>query len=61
MYGQTVVKKVCLLSKLVEVIGTVVGETVVQTEFFGTLDCWVVDFTHDGVDFRGWWCKSECF
>jgi hypothetical protein len=55
-----VVHKVCLASRMVEVIGTVIGERMVKTEFFGTLDCWLVDFEHDGVQFRGLWCKDEC-
>jgi hypothetical protein len=56
--GTLIVHKVCLASRMVEVIGTVVGEQIVKTEFEGTFDCWLVDFEHDGIQFRGLWRKD---
>ena len=34
--------------------------TVLKDAIYEGHDCWLVDFSHEGFKYRGWWRKDEC-
>jgi hypothetical protein len=51
---KTVKKQICFNGQLVETVGKIICSIYVATHEY-----YVVDFTHDGVEFRGLWDIRE--